>query len=239
MHNELNVKIGEKDHKAFLQNGFYNASVQTTTMHKHNYAEVHIVDGSDAVFHIGDTVHRSTEGNLLIIPRNVYHCINNGTNAHHVAFQIDYDIRQLYSRTVEPQTVRDFFKEIEICKDTDNYSTVSAYVSLFCSMLCLEKSNVRQISDYSFLIYEFFSKHYHEDVRLSDLASVLHLSERQTERLVIKSTGNTFLGELTEVRMNVAEHLLKTTDMTLEEISNYIGYRSYAGFWKAKKKNMR
>ena len=36
--------------------------------------------------------------------------------------------------------------------------------------------------------------------------------------------------------MNVAEHLSKTTDMTLEDISRYIGYKSYAGFWKAKKR---
>ena len=39
-----------------------------------------------------------------------------------------------------------------------------------------------------------------------------------------------------EMRMNTAEHLHKTTDMSLTEISQYVGYKSYNGFWKAMKK---
>ena len=237
MYNELNIKIGVKDTKAFLQDGFYSGSAQTTAIHKHNYAEIHIVDQPLIEYNIGNTTHFSYDGNLLIIPRNTFHCIKNEEpKAQHVAFQVDYDVREFSAHSIDPKIVLDFAEEIEKCKKTNDYASVSAYISLFCSYFCSEMTEARQITDYSFLICEFFSKHYHEDVHLSDLASVLHLSERQTERLVIKSTGNTFLKELSEVRMNVAEHLSKTTDMTLEDISRYIGYKSYAGFWKAKKR---
>lgn len=237
MHNELNIKIGSKITKAFLQDGFYSGSMQTTAMHKHNYAEIHIVDQPLIEYNIGNTVHSTADGNLLIIPKNVFHCIKKShPGTRHIAFQIDYDVKRFSAYSIDPKIVIDFAGEIEKCRKTNDYSSVSAYISLFCSYFCSEMTEARQITDYSFLICEFFSKHYHEDVHLSDLASVLHLSERQTERLVIKSTGNTFLKELSEVRMNVAEHLSKTTDMTLEEISHYIGYKSYAGFWKAKKR---
>ena len=74
------------------------------------------------------------------------------------------------------------------------------------------------------------------DVHLCDLARYLHLSERQSERAVIEYTGKTFRDALVEMRMNTAEHLHKTTDMSLTEISQYVGYKSYNGFWKAMKK---
>jgi AraC-like DNA-binding protein len=34
----------------------------------------------------------------------------------------------------------------------------------------------------------------------------------------------------------MAKHLIATTDMSLGEVADYVGYRSYAGFWKAMKK---
>ena len=237
MHNELLINIGKQKHKAFLQNGFYSSTVVTTTMHKHNYAEVHVVDGDCVEFNVENSVHSSSDGNLIIIPRNCFHCVKKrleGTS--HAAFQVDFDVKAFSAIHIDNQTVVDFISEIKKCSETGDYLSVSAYISLFCSQLCHNELKAEPITDYSFLIYEFFSKHYHEDIHLNDLANVLHLSERQTERLVIKCTGNTFVKELAEVRMNVADHLLKTTDMSLEEISSYIGYRSYAGFWKAKKR---
>ena len=89
------------------------------------------------------------------------------------------------------------------------------------------------MTDYGFLIHEFFSLHYSEDLHLCDLAQFLHLSERQTERLVIEHTGNTFRNELTAIRMTIAKKLLTSSQMSLTEISQYVGYKSYAGFWKA------
>ena len=83
----------------------------------------------------------------------------------------------------------------------------------------------------------FFSNRYSEDVRLSDLAEAIHLSERQTERLVIEHTGRGFRDELTETRVKIARQRLADKNMTLGEIAGYVGYRSYAGFWKAMKKS--
>jgi AraC-like DNA-binding protein len=237
MHNELNIRIGSKNYKAFLQNGFYSSAVQTVTMHKHNYAEVHITDGHGAVFNVAESTHSSSEGNVIIIPQNTYHCIKScSENTRHVAFQVDFDVKSFAWRSADFGIVSDFINEIEKTRVTNDYVTVSSYISLFCSYFSSETIEACPIDDYGFLIREFFSRHYHEDIRLSDLADVLHLSERQTERLVIKSTGNTFLRELSLIRINAAEHLERTADMSMEEISRYVGYRSYAGFWKAKKR---
>jgi AraC-like DNA-binding protein len=98
-----------------------------------------------------------------------------------------------------------------------------------------EKLQAQPITDYAFLIYEFFSTNYSGDVKLADLADILHLSERQTERLVIEHTGKTFKEEITSMRMEMAQKLI-SAGMPLTEIAQYVGYKSYAGFYKAMKK---
>ena len=110
-------------------------------------------------------------------------------------------------------------------------------MSLLCSYFFKdEKSTAHRINDPKFLICEFFSNQYSLDVNLGDLAKVLCLSERQAERLVVNLTGKTFQEELTSKRIAMAKRLKKTTALSLKEISEYVGYRSYSGFWKAMKK---
>ena len=85
-------------------------------------------------------------------------------------------------------------------------------------------------------IREFFSLHYNKSIQLSDLAKELHLSNMQTQRIVKKYTDKTFGENLLIQRMTIAENLMETSDMSLLEISEYVGYHSYCGFWKAYKK---
>ena len=72
--------------------------------------------------------------------------------------------------------------------------------------------------------------------KLCDLAEIPHLSERQTERLVIKHMGKSFKEALLDIRTEMAKKLMETTDMPMSEIAKSVGYKSYAGFWKAMKK---
>ena len=48
--------------------------------------------------------------------------------------------------------------------------------------------------------------------------------------------GRSFRGALTVTRMQVAERLINISAMPLTEVAQYVGYRSYAGFWKAYQK---
>ncbi len=238
MNNKLNIKIGSKYHNIFLQNGFYSHTIQKMPIHKHSYAEIHIVTNGIINFKVGDTIHSTTNGNLFFVPANTYHCaITENPNARRIAFQIDCDEHRFFKKQVQCQTVMDFLNEIEKCKTTKDYTVVSAYISLFFSQLYPEGLQVHPVNDYPFLFREFFSRRYNEDLQLSDLAQELHLSERQTERLLIKYTGHTFRQELSTVRIDMARHLLSVSDMRLTEIALLVGYRSYSGFWKAMKKH--
>ena len=239
MNDELTVPIGTESCKVFLQEGFYAPAKTEPPLHKHSYAEVHIVSDKALDFKIGDTVHSSADGNLIIIPKDVFHCVINGhPGAYHTAFQTDCGAPDFLAKQIHPHLVTEFSGEIKKCRKTNDYTAVSAYISLFLSQLYPKELPTHPVSDYRFLICEFFSRHYNEDLHLSDLSAALHLSERQTERLILKYTGNTFRQELTARRIGVAKHLLNTTSMPLTEIARYVGYRSYTGFWKAMQKDM-
>ena len=174
MNNTLNIKIGSKNCDIFLQGGFYSPVTQKTPLHKHSYAEIHIVANGTIDFKVGDALHSSVNGNLIFIPDNIFHCVvNEDPNAYHVAFQIDVDEQSFLTKQISTQTILDFLNEIEKCKATNDYTMVSAYISFFYGHLSSEGLQVHPIVDYRFLISDFFSKHYNEDLHLSDLAKAL------------------------------------------------------------------
>lgn len=235
MYNELIIKNNSREYKVFLQDGFYSSTSATQGLHKHNYAEVHTVANGDATFLVGEVSYSLKSGEIMIIPGGIFHCcVRKDGDALHSAFQFDYRDDKVSVHMIGADTVLSFIKEAEKVKGSADYSRVAPYISLFCNLICpSEDLHAIPITDYGFLIHEFFALHYSEDLHLCDLAGFLHLSERQTERLVKEYTGNTFRGELVAIRMNIAKRLLASKEMSLSEISEYVGYRSYAGFWKA------
>jgi len=194
--------------------------------------------GGGAIFDIDGQKYSAESGEILMIPGRMLHCCEKlfvGTK--HSAFQINHDAKQFSSHKLPDELLYEFFTKISKCLSSENYVEISAYIPLLASYFdSVSRLEAERITDYGFLIHEFFSHHYGEDIHIEDLAAELHLSNRQAERLVIEHTGHTFGKELTSTRLSMAKHLMKTTEMSLTEIAEYVGYRTYAGFFKAMKK---
>ena len=237
MHYELSFKTIEREYKAFLQDGFYVSPKTDTALHKHNYAEVHILGRGKAQFLIDNQTITVNGPAILTIPAPRMHCCTyQDENLLHTAFQTDCQATALRSYPVEEGLVKAFFGEIQKSRITGNYNSIALYIPIFCSSYCQEHCAVTEIKDYNFLISEFFILNYDKDVYLSDLAEQLHISERHAERLVLQYTGHSFREELVAVRMRIANQLMQRDNASLEEIAKYVGYRSYSGFWKAMKR---
>ena len=229
---EFKVNIGLETKKVFVHDGFYNTASKQI-IHTHSYAELHVFLGK-ARLSVNDTVYTLSGATLALIPRDSYHTYSADRETKHSAFQIDMDAR-FEITSVSEELLNEFFTEIKHCRESENYSRISAYVSFFCSYFLsdTEKSTVAKITDYRFLINEFLSLRYIEDIKLSDLADALSVSEKQAHRLVIKHTGNTFGYELASRRMRAAEQLMKSGRYSMTEIAESVGYQTYSGFWKA------
>jgi len=237
MHYELSFKMIEKDYKAFLQDGFYVSPKTDTSLHKHNYAEVHVIGQGRVEFRIDNQQLTVNGPAVLTIPAPLMHCcVYQDDNLLHTAFQTDCKADMLRTYPIEDGVVKAFFEEIQLCQLTGNYSAIALFIPLICNKYHKEALGVTEIKDYNFLISEFFILNYDKDVYLSHLAEQLHISERHAERLVLQYTGHSFREELVAVRMRIANQLMQAENASLEQIAKYVGYRSYSGFWKAMKR---
>lgn len=240
MNNKLTLTIGNTPHTFYLQSGFYKRTTTVCHFHKHYYTEIHIALDGEISYYMSKAAHTISSGEILSIPPNLPHsCIKINEGTKHFSVLIDIPTKNIIKESLSPDILREFFSEIEKAADSGNYAKVSSYLSLIFNTLFTEEPvAVDKIEDYAFIIEEFLKVNYARDVKLSDLAAELNLSETHTERLVKKYTGNTFRQELAEIRIKMAQMLLSSTDMTMAEISEYVGYNSYSGFYKAYKKNL-
>ena len=70
----------------------------------------------------------------------------------------------------------------------------------------------------------------YQTLTLEELAEILHLSVRQTQRFLRRSFGKTFSQKLTEARMAAAAQLLLNTGLSVTEISERTGFSSIEHF---------
>ena len=66
-----------------------------------------------------------------------------------------------------------------------------------------------------------------------NLAKLLHCSQRQALRKIYALYGMSFQKKQMLSRIDTAQHLLRVTDKSVEEICNLVGYANTAAFYKA------
>lgn len=232
---QLDIMIGTTKKTVYIQRAFYNSPSILSPTHNHYHAEVHIISHGSMEFSINNKTYTINDGCVFAIPSKIFHsCTKIAENTKHTSFLINAPINKIITKYENVNIIEDFFEEIKQLDNKKNYSKISSYISLLCSSFFPEEKVLpKHIENYALTINEFFSQLYSEDVKLSDLAKMLHLSEKQTSRLVIKYTGNTFKDELIKKRMEVAKFLINSGTMSLSDIGHYVGYNSYVGFWKA------
>ena len=67
---------------------------------------------------------------------------------------------------------------------------------------------------------------------IQDLVNEFHYQEDYFNRLIKRKTGLTYSAYVQQIRLERAEHLLATTDKSIEEIANEIGYHNKGYFYK-------
>jgi two-component system response regulator YesN len=85
-------------------------------------------------------------------------------------------------------------------------------------------------------IMKYLNENYEKDVSLKKLSEHFHMNSSYISYLIKNETGLTYSQHLTELRIEKAKKLLTTTDLSLTEISEAIGFNDYFYFIKKFKK---
>nr|NNM89336.1 helix-turn-helix transcriptional regulator [Bacilli bacterium] len=80
------------------------------------------------------------------------------------------------------------------------------------------------------LALDYIGKHYQEKIRLKDLAEQLAVSEGHMSRLFKQMTQKTIIEFINDLRVNEAAKLLQSTDKSVVEISNEVGFEDPSYF---------
>ena len=230
------MQLGFYKTKAALDDTKKN-TISYMAPHIHNYTEIHFVLGEGCSFLVDEKEIRVSSGTMLSVPKNTYHAPKIPEDSKHCAFQIDLPVNDFKYFNISPELMQDFFKEIDNLTNNDDHSRIASYISFFASFFIkTKKLNATRSTDYGFIRDSFLWLNYNKPIHLADLAEELHISVKQAERLVVLHTGCTFNTALTNNRIRAAEHLMKTTSLSISEIANLVGYESHSGFWKAYKR---
>lgn len=244
MNTEFVIDINGSKASVYMQTGFFNHKDMAFPLHKHPMDEIHILLSGTAVLKCNKGEIALKEGDVLYVPASMLHTYQSFEKASkRMTFFIDCENHsQTVSKITFPQVVFSL-----LCKEIEEYvlkgkdGKLKPLLSYICSDFFVEeaKKALSPITNRELIIDDFFTGRYNSNVTLNDLSRELMLSNKQTERVVKKITGNTFSGELAKRRMDAAVVLTQTTKLPLAKISELVGYSSYSGFYKAYKRALK
>ena len=203
-------------------------------------------------FYIDKEVTAEAGSFILFAPGEKQHHVYNGSKTaefYYIHFQcdslpegLDLKTSHVYSLDSHPQTVPIFEEIIE-----ETLSKKPCYESLCISrLLCLLYLIQREVTETSIThskewhsvarVIQHMNRYCDKDLKLSDYASMCHMSKFHFLRVFKEVTGATPLEYRNRIRIDHAKELLKSSSYTVSEISRSLGYSSLAYFSAAFKK---
>ena len=98
-----------------------------------------------------------------------------------------------------------------------------AQMSLHAGILYAEHAQTAEVQAYLAL-------HYNQDITLEQLSEYFHLSMNYLSMQFTKRAGVSCMGFLKHLRVAMAAHLLATTDLSMNQIAENVGYRDDSYF---------
>lgn len=126
--------------------------------------------------------------------------------------------------------------ECYILQDVFCDFAINIFNQLFCYMLLngeVQASHLQLPDNASLFAVLHEIQRSYRTVTLNSLAEQFFFSEEHLSRLIKKATGKNFTELLRETRINQAKYLISRTELSIEQISDLVGYSDASSFTKA------
>ncbi len=252
----INLIQGEMLIYYSLEDGHIQKYSWDSRRHCNAEYELHIITRGECTVDVEDSRHKLQEGQAILISPGKYHeaHIESG-EFERLTFGFSLSGGQLSEAlrktVVECEVFIPSPDFMEYCdklikeslyknplRETAIHSLLTLLtVSLFRNLKlveCVETDRKKQEElERKHLIDNYFEQNITEIREASVLAEQLHLSTRQLNRILKEYYGMGFQEKLIKKRMDHAAFLLRTTQRSIQDIINMVGYNSQTAFYNA------
>lgn len=131
-------------------------------------------------------------------------------------------------------------KAVQLMTSAANYQEQTTITrNMLVELTQAVRSHLLHAGDYSAPIQrviEYLSLNFSQEISLSHLADMVHFSDSHLSKAFKKETGSTISQYIARLRCEHAASMLKDTELSIQEISNYVGYPDNNYFVKVFKK---
>jgi two-component system, response regulator YesN len=151
-------------------------------------------------------------------------------------FELKSTVIKLMSQFTDEDTIKKRIKSIDPNNSIEsNFELLENIYNKVCDLVLSQKSS--QNIELMDKIKRFIQTNYmHQDLSLYKVSSQFSLSEGYFSHLFKEQTGINFTDYLENVRMDHAKDLLKNRDLSINDISEMVGYNSAQSFRRAFKR---
>lgn len=247
------IKLGDYICSFFLREGLGKENKYVSERHCNAEHEYFIILSGSCRMDIEDKEFRLEVGDGILIPPNKYHVTLDMSDDFEnavIPFSLTYPNRAV--RETAFDTVRQVSVSEWAQRDCRLLKKSMAKKGIFYKSVCESRCSLILLELFSLIfgeapgesvdafrderlnkIDDFFERYSCTERSIEALAEELHLSVRQTSRVLISSYGMNFSEKKTGTRMDRASYLLRTTDNSISKISEQVGYLSENAFFKA------
>ncbi|CUX17364.1 response regulator transcription factor [Clostridium sp. C105KSO13] len=127
-----------------------------------------------------------------------------------------------------------FYHRYLFCDNTDKIKNeISGYVTLIMNSI---EMKVKDQADLLEQIETYILDHYHQRLTLQQISSCFYITPASCSNLMKRKFGQSFNEYISEIRIEKAKELLTHTNLSIDQISEEIGYTNPKYFFKIFKK---
>jgi len=207
------------------------------------YELTFVLSGSLTYFVNGERIHVENGDAIFLRPNDIRSREQGKAPVHYVSFNflskfenalsfekiyrkcVNEDIKRLIS-VYHPNHLSDKFHDKEKCQNILNYLLLELY----------DMQKLKCKNEYIMKIIKFIDEHITESISLKDIAAHFHLSKEYTSYIFKRETGKQLVSYINEQKILLAKKIILNEEMTLTELSFYLGFENYDYFSKTFKK---
>ena len=232
-----------------LPANIYQKLQSIKTKHAHTAFEVFFISDEPLTF-VTTKDTREYKNQILIVPPFLEHYTINSEKTHRFLFAVKHGERSIFSFLsdaakqnvilVTPSSsqidllVKQLFESRLHLKKSDAYRLSTLYKLLFLELYdCFNKDVVpnnsirfKQQCDYAETINYILTNQFMNEITLSYVAQELHLSPKQTARIISRVFNTTLSSLLIQRRLSVAALYLAQTKIKISEIIELVGFQT-------------